>query len=83
MVLTEFASQIAARRAKAQHRRTGQEMVEWFFLNRINAKTAGAALDIQHKLVALSFAHKAQTTLAIFKAAKLRVYFTNKTLMIS
>jgi len=48
-------------------------MVEWFFLNRINAKPAGAATDIQHKLVALSFAHKVQTTLAIFKAAKLRV----------
>jgi hypothetical protein len=83
VVLTEFASQIAARSAKAQHRRAGQKMVQRFFLNRINAKPTRAAIGIQYKLITLSFADKAQTPLAVFELAKPGTYFTNKARAVS
>jgi hypothetical protein len=40
-------------------------MVERFFFNRINAKTAGASISREHDLAALVGADKAQALLAL------------------
>jgi hypothetical protein len=66
MILAKFASQIAARSAKAENWRSRQKVIEWFFLYWINAKPTGAAIGVQKNLVTLPFANKAETTLAVF-----------------
>ncbi len=72
MILTECAGEITPRRPKAQHWRPGQEMVEWFFLNRIDTASTGAAVGGKDDLVPLPTAHKTQPPLPIAQFTKTR-----------
>jgi hypothetical protein len=57
MILAERAGEIAARRAKRQRRRSGQEMIERLLLDRIDAEAGRAAVTGQ--LHAFAFAARA------------------------
>ncbi|OIQ76063.1 hypothetical protein GALL_422650 [mine drainage metagenome] len=49
-VLAEFAAQIAAAGPERQHWRPRQEVVERFFLDRVDAEATGAAIGRQHQI---------------------------------
>ena len=63
-VLAELAGQVAACRAKRQHRRAGQEMIQRFLIDGVNAVAAGTAIGGEHDLVIQVFPDKTQTALA-------------------
>src|SRR4029077_7773703 len=68
-VLAELASQVAPRGAKRQDGRARQEMIERFFLDRINAKSGRTPVGGENDLVVLPGAHKAQPALAFVQLA--------------
>ena len=68
-VLAKLAGQIAAGGSKREDWSTGQEMIERFFFDRVNAKARRAAVGRQHHLVAQPPPHKAQTALAFVQLA--------------
>ena len=72
MILAECAGEITSRRPKAQHWSPGQEMVEGFFLNRIDTESTGAAVGGKDDLVPLPTAHKTQPPLPIAQFTKTR-----------
>src|SRR5438105_4996270 len=71
---TELAGQIAAGRPEGQHTRSGQEMVERFFLDRVDAKAARAAVAEQLDTSCLRATHEAQASLPIAQLAGSRAY---------
>jgi hypothetical protein len=58
-VLAELAGQVATRRAKGQHRRAGEKLIERLLLDWIDAKAGGAAVGGQQDLTVLARAHEA------------------------
>src|SRR5438128_7856893 len=71
-VLTKPASEIASRRAEGEHARSGQKMVQRFFLDRIDTKPAAPAISGQHDPVAQALPNETKTALAIIQFAKSR-----------
>jgi len=69
-VLAELAGQVATGGAEGQHRRAGEEVIEGFFLDRVDAEAAGAAPGRQQDLVARAAAHEAQPALALAQLAE-------------
>ena len=45
-------------------------MIEWLFLDRVDAKTAGPAIRSQHDFIAIAGAHEAKSTLIFAQPAK-------------
>jgi hypothetical protein len=80
--LTELAGQVATSGAEGQDRRSGQEMVERFLLDRVDAKAAGAAIGGQYNLLPVAGAHEAQAALAIVKPAEAWAEITLKTAVV-
>ena len=73
-VLTELAGEIAARRAERKHRGAGQEMIQRFLLDRIDAEAARAAVGVEPDLAALHASHEAQTALTLMHLAGARTH---------
>ena len=71
-VLAELAGQVAAGRAEGEHAAAGVEMVERFFLDRVDAEAGGAAVGGQDHLAAYILAHEAQAALALVQLAVAR-----------
>lgn len=71
-VLAEAAGKVAASRPEGERGRPGQEMVQRFFLDRVNAKTAGAPVGRKHDLAALPGPHKTQSPLPLVQLAEPR-----------
>src|SRR5947207_12752973 len=66
---TELTGQIAAGRPEGQDTRSGQEMVERFLLDRVDAKAARAAVAEQPDTPCLRATHEAQASLPIAQLA--------------
>lgn len=58
MILAECASEIAARRPKAQHRRPWQEMVEWLLFDGVDTKAARSSVSGEDNFITLPPPHK-------------------------
>ncbi len=63
-VLTKFTGEITSSGTEGQHRRSRKEMIQRFFFNRINAKSAGSAVSRQQNLFIFCLTHKTKSTLA-------------------
>ena len=68
-VLTEATGKIATRSAEGQNRGAGQEVVERFFFDRIDAKPAGAAISLEDNLAIFPTPHKAKPPLPFSQLA--------------
>ncbi len=68
-VLAEATGEVAADRAKGEGTRSGQKVVQRFFLNRVDGEPAGEAVGFGNQLVTDSFADKARAALAVGDAA--------------
>jgi hypothetical protein len=75
-VLAETAGEIAARGAKGEDGRAGQEVAQRLLLDGIDAVTAGAPPAGEKQLVALAGAHEAQAALAVGQPAVARTDVT-------
>ena len=71
-VLAEPAAEIASRRAKRQHTRARQKMVERLFFNRIDAEPAAPTVGREHHLVAGPLPDKAEAALVLLQLAETR-----------
>src|SRR5262249_296010 len=68
-VLAELPGQLAPPAATSQDRSAWQEMVERFFLDRINTKSGRTSVSGEHDLLVLPSAHKAEPALAFVQLA--------------
>ena len=68
-VLAELAGEITAGGAKRKNRRTGVEVIQRLFFNRIDAKTRGPAVGGQHHLIVNVLTYEACAALAFMQRA--------------
>src|SRR5262249_9488185 len=68
------AGEIAAGRAKGQHRRAWQKVVERLFFDWVDAKTGRTAIGREHDLAIPAAANETQTALAVVQFAVARAY---------
>src|SRR5262249_8150930 len=68
-VLTESTRQITAGRSERQHGRPGQEVVQWFLLDRINTESGRPPLRREHDFAARTHTHEAQAGLPLMQRA--------------
>ncbi len=71
-VLAELAGEVAARGSEREHARTGIEVIERLFLDRIDAEPRRAAVGGEHHRIAFALAHEAGAALALVQAAVAR-----------
>src|SRR5262249_42740559 len=71
-VLAKPAAEVAAGRAKGEHRRPWQKVIERLLLDGIDAKATGAAVRGQHDLSVLASPYEAEAALAFVELAKTR-----------
>src|SRR5439155_12888343 len=69
-VLAKATTEIASRGAKREHTRSRQKMVQRFFLNRIDTKSAASSVGSQHDSIAHALPHKTKTALSFVQFAK-------------
>ena len=75
-VLTELASKIAASRTKGKYCCSRVEVVERFFLDRINTKAGGESVRREYDLTASRLPNKTEGLLSITQSAVSRAYVT-------
>ncbi len=71
-ILAKTAAEIAAGGSKGEHTSSRQEVVQRFFLDRVDAESAAATIGRQHDSVFQAFANKTETALAFIQFAKPR-----------
>ncbi len=62
-ILAKFTGQVTPGGAKGKDGGSGEEMVEWFFFNGVNAKAAGTTVGVEDHLVVVSRADEADSLL--------------------
>ena len=75
-VLAELARQVASRGPEAEHGGTGQEVVEWLLLDRVDAVAAGPAVGGTDDRIVLPGPHEAQAALSLVQPAGSRADVT-------
>jgi hypothetical protein len=68
-VLTELTSQIAACGSERKNGSAGEKVIEWFFLDRINAETSAATIGCQFHLAIDILANETESSITGFKPA--------------
>ncbi len=68
-VLAELATEVATGGPEAEHRCAGQEVVEWFLFDRIDAEPGTLAVGGQHHFVADVLSDEAKTTVVVSEQA--------------
>ncbi len=69
-VLTEFTAKVAAGCSETKHRRTGQKVIERFFLDRVDTESGAATIGVQHHPTIAIGANKAKAAISRLQATR-------------